>query len=146
MASYVYDLDPTNQMGGLYADEKGYVLSVEGLYQLTDRLKLGGKYAWKNSAIRMDRGEGPFIEATTTLSILRGRYHLVGALDLLAEYRWLEVDEIGDEKQGMLLGLDFQLGAHIGVGVGYNFTEFNDRLTALDYESKGWFMSVSGRL
>ncbi|MEK9877476.1 MAG: hypothetical protein VW684_12525, partial [Betaproteobacteria bacterium] len=50
MYSYVYDLDPTNQMGGLYADEKGYVLSIEGLYQLTNRLKVGGKYAWKNSA------------------------------------------------------------------------------------------------
>ena len=60
MYSYVYDLDPTNQMGGLYADEKGYVLSIEGLYQLTDRLKVGGKYAWKNSAIRIERGKGPF--------------------------------------------------------------------------------------
>ena len=146
MYSYVYDLDPTNQMGGLYADEKGYVLSIEGLYQLTDRLKVGGKYAWKKSAIRIERAEGPFIEATTTLSILRARYHLVGALDVLAEYRLLEVDELGDEKSGALLGIDFQLGNHVSLGLGYNFTDFNDRLTDLDYDSKGWFLNLTGRL
>jgi len=34
----------------------------------------------------------------------------------------------------------------MAVGVGYNFTDFNDRLTTLDYESKGWFLNLNGRL
>ena len=70
----------------------------------------------------------------------------MGALDLLGEYRRLEVDEIGDEKSGALLGIDFQLGDHASLGLGYNFTDFNDRLTNLDYDSKGWFLNLTGRL
>ena len=146
MVSYVYDVDPSNQMGGLYVDEKGRVLSLEGLYQLTDRLKLGGKVAVKRSALRLDRNQDDFINATTTLWIARLRYHMVWKLDALVEYRQLEIDEIGDRKQGALLGLDLQLGPNMAVGVGYNFTDFNDRLTTLDYESKGWFLNLNGRL
>jgi hypothetical protein len=146
MVSYVYDVDPSNQMGGLYVDEKGRVLSLEGLYQLTDRLKLGGKVAVKRSALRLDRNQDDFISATTTLWIARLRYHMVWKLDALVEYRKLEIDEIGDRKQGALLGLDLQLGPNMAVGVGYNFTDFNDRLTTLDYESKGWFLNLNGRL
>ncbi|MBT6243925.1 MAG: DUF11 domain-containing protein, partial [Gammaproteobacteria bacterium] len=146
MASYVYDVDPTNQVGGLYVDEKGVVLSIEGLYQLSARLKIGGKFAWKRSSIRLDRDSDDFVKATTTLAIARLRYHLVWKLDALAEYRRLEVDEVGDQKQGVLLGVDFQLGTNFGIGIGYNFTDFNDRLTTLDYESKGWFLNLNGRL
>ncbi len=71
---------------------------------------------------------------------------MVWKLDALVEYRQLEIDEIGDRKQGTLLGVDLQLGPNIAVGVGYNFTDFNDRLTTLDYESKGWFLNLNGRL
>ncbi|EGG28347.1 Flagellar motor protein [Aequoribacter fuscus] len=144
MVSYIYDLDPINQNGGMYADEKGVVYSFEGLYALTDSLKVGGKIAHKRSSIRVDRDSGAFIDATTDLRILRERYHLVWKLDALAEYRWLEVDEIGDEKQGGLLGLEVQLSPNFSIGGGYNFTEFNDRLTALDYDAKGWFINISG--
>ena len=144
MVSYIYDLDPINQNGGMYADEKGVVYSFEGLYALTDSLKVGGKIAHKRSSIRLDRDSGAFIDATTDLRILRARYHLVWKLDALAEYRWLEVDEIGDEKQGGLLGLEVQLSPNFSIGGGYNFTEFNDRLTALDYDAKGWFINISG--
>ena len=146
MASYVYDVDPSNQMGGLYVDEKGRVLSLEGLYQVTPRLKVGGKAAVKRSAIRLDRDQDNFINATTLLWIARLRYHMVWKLDALVEYRYLEIDEIGDQKQGVLLGVDLQLGSNMAVGVGYNFTDFNDRLTTLDYESKGWFLNLNGRL
>ena len=146
MASYVYDVDPRNQMGGLYVDEKGSVLSLEGLYQLTPRLRVGGKFAMKRSAIRLDRDQDDFINATTSLWIARARYHMIWKLDALFEYRQLKIDELGDQKQGALLGIDVQLGPNMGVGVGYNFTDFNDRLTTLDYESKGWFLNLNGRL
>lgn len=41
---------------GLYADENGYALSIEGLYQLSGQLKVGGKYPWKRSGIWVQRG------------------------------------------------------------------------------------------
>jgi hypothetical protein len=39
-----------------------------------------------------------------------------------------------------------QLDDHASLGLGYNFTDFNDRLTNLDYDSKGWFLNLTGRL
>jgi len=146
MTSYVYDMDPQNQNGGLYADEKGIVYSIEGIYQLTDRFKLGGKLAHKRSSVRLDRDADDFIDATTNLRIMRMRYHLLWRLDALLEYRWLDVREIGDQKEGGLLGVDVQFGPNLSIGVGYNFTEFNDRLTILDYDSEGWFVNLSGQL
>lgn len=77
---------------------------------------------------------------------MRARYHLLWKLDALAEYRWLSVDETGDEKDGALLGIDLQLSPNVSLGVGYNFTNFNDRLSSLDYESRGWFLNLSGHL
>jgi hypothetical protein len=143
MVSYLYDLDPSDQTGGLYMDEKGVIVSLEGVYQLTERFKIGAKYADKQSEIRIDRAQGDFIEANTTLGIIRGRYHLVNKLDALVEYRRLEVKEFNDRRQGWLLGIDVQVSDNVSIGVGYNFTDFNDNLTQLSYESKGWFINTS---
>ncbi len=50
--------------------KKAGCLSLEGLYQLSSpRLKLGGKLAVKRSALRLDRNQDDFINATTTLWI-----------------------------------------------------------------------------
>ena len=113
MVSYVYDVDPSNQMGGLYVDEKGRVLSLEGLYQLTDRLKLGGKVAVKRSAIRLDRNQDDFISATTTLWIARCATTWSGSL-----MPWLNIassksTKSGIKSKGLLLGLDLQLGPNM---------------------------------
>jgi len=145
MYSYVYDLDPTNQNGGLFLDEKGHVLSLEGIYRVSPRWSIGGKIAWKESAIRVDRDDGKFFDTSTQLYIGRARYHIIDKWDGLAEYRWLEADQGDDRKQGILLGFDYHLKKNLKVGVGYNFTDFNDKLTNLDYEARGWFINLLGK-
>jgi hypothetical protein len=30
-------------------------------------------------------------------------------------------------------------------GIGYNFTDFSDDLTLLDYEHEGWFLNAVGK-
>jgi hypothetical protein len=32
------------------------------------------------------------------------------------------------------------------VGVGYNFTDFSDDLTNLDYQNSGWFINTVGKI
>jgi hypothetical protein len=64
--------------------------------------------------------------------------------DALAEYRWLNVDEGDSTRQGWLLGVDRHLGERFRVGVGYNFTDFSDDLTRVDFDHAGWFLNVSG--
>ena len=76
---------------------------------------------------------------------MRGRYHLIRAWDGLIEYRRLEVDEALSEREGLLVALDRHVGDNFKVGLGYNFTDFSDDLTNLDYDHKGWFINAVGK-
>jgi hypothetical protein len=43
-----------------------------------------------------------------------------------------------------VIAKDRQIGENFKVGAGYNFTDFNDDLTELEYDNKGWFLTLSG--
>ena len=76
---------------------------------------------------------------------MRARYHVPKAWDALLEYRWLSVDEAKSDRQGFLFGIDRQLSDRLQLGVGYNFTDFADDLTYLDYDKQGWFLNIVGQ-
>jgi hypothetical protein len=65
--------------------------------------------------------------------------------DFLIEGRMLEVSEADDKRSGMLVAIHRHIGQHFKVGVGYNFTDFSDDLTDLNYDSKGWFINLVGK-
>ncbi len=142
--TYLYDLDSSGQTDA-DTDEKAHVLSLEGLYDLTRRIALGSKLAWKRGDVREDRDRGKWFHTDTRLAVIRGRYHITRAWDALLEYRWLDVDEAEDNRQGVLLGIDRYINDNFKVGLGYNFTDFNDDLTNLDYKNHGWFVNLVGK-
>jgi hypothetical protein len=45
-----------------------------------------------------------------------------------------------------LLAIYRHLGNHIKVGVGYNFSDFSDDLTQLDYKHQGLFINLIGKV
>ena len=49
------------------------------------------------------------------------------------------------KKSGGLLAVYRHIGDNLKVGVGYNFTDFDDDLTSNDYDSKGWFINLVGK-
>ena len=51
-----------------------------------------------------------------------------------------------DSRSGALVGLYRHLGNHLKVGVGYNFSDFSDDLTQLDYRHQGLFINVIGKI
>ena len=51
-----------------------------------------------------------------------------------------------EHSAGTLLTVSRYLGEHFKVGVGYNFTDFSDDLTDLDYDAKGFFLNLTGAL
>ena len=59
-----------------------------------------------------------------------------------AEGRWTSTDLAETDSQGMLLAVYRHVNEHTKVGIGYNFTEFNDDLTDLDYDADGFFFNV----
>ncbi|MBV1878702.1 MAG: OmpA family protein [Pseudomonadales bacterium] len=140
--SYLYDLDPLQQFGASQFDEKSHVVSLEAVYEWNQHFELGAKLAYKQASLRIDRDAGSFFDTKTQLGIFRIRYHLIETWDALAEYRWLEVVEANDRRQGYLAGIERHLGNGIKLGVGYNFTDFNADLRVLDFDSQGWFVNL----
>lgn len=47
-----------------------------------------------------------------------------------------------DSRSGFLLGGYKRFSNNLKLGIGYNFTDFNDDLTDLSYEAEGWFVNL----
>ena len=58
----------------------------------------------------------------------------------------LELTDAEDNRNGILAAIYRHFGNHLKVGVGYNFTEFSDDLTDLDFDSQGLFLNVIGKM
>lgn len=144
--SFLFDLPSEGQISTRRPhDERSHVLSLEALYDLTQRWELGGKLAWKRGDVRLDRDQGRWVKTGARLAVVRARYHMLKNWDGLAEYRWLQAETEDDMRHGALLGLYRHLGDNVKLGVGYNFTRFDDDLTTWDYDSHGWFLDIVGK-
>ena len=142
--TYLYDLAGRSQSAGAITDERSHVIALEGTHAVGHHLDVGGKLARKVGELRVGRDEGDWSATTVDFAAARARYHVTNAWNGLLEYRWLRVDEAGDERQGALAGIYRQIGGNLRVGVGYNFTDFSDDLTDLSYENRGWFIDLVG--
>jgi len=140
--TYLYDLRPLSQRETT-TDQKSDVFSLEAINRLNARWELVAKAAHRRSEIRLNRQDGLWFDSTANFAAGQVRYHLVSKWDALAEYRWLSVNGDND-RSGFLLGIDRRLGTNFKFGVGYNFTEFSDDLTQLEFEYKGWFLNLVG--
>jgi hypothetical protein len=49
-------------------------------------------------------------------------------------------------KKGWLFEIDREIVKFVRLGVGYNFTDYNDDLSQPDnYDASGWFIRVNGK-
>ena len=64
----------------------------------------------------------------------------------MLETRVLDMTDIGDKRSGALLVVSRYLGQHVKLGVGYNFTNFSDDLTDLEFDHEGAFLTMTGAL
>jgi len=162
--SYLFDVGSQGQTDSP-GDEWSHILASEGLYELTRRLRLGGKLAYRKGESRLSKGEGHWFDLETALAVARFEYQIVipedkqwqfffpDELELIAEYRWMK-DFAGDgRQQGALFGIykqvdgrRFNLGPVLApslrVGVGYNFSGFDDDMRSSTFKSHGWFVDM----
>ncbi len=147
--TYFYNLPSSDQLTinntATEFIQKSHILSLDVMYDLTQSLSLGGKYAHRLGELAMDRTNPQFFESNASLYILRGDWHIVRKWDAMVEARMLELPQAGDRRSGFLVGLYRHVGDHLKLGVGYNFTDFSDDLTDLSYDSKGVFVNVVGK-
>ncbi|KZN37240.1 OmpA family protein [Pseudoalteromonas luteoviolacea] len=151
LASFTFleDLAPASQLSGIGLDNtpqqrsKVWMLDVD--YQLTERWRLGTKLAQRVGEVRLGRDAGEWVDSTATLGVFRADYHMMHHWDATIEWRNLAVDLAQDSRSGALLAVHRHVGEHMKLGIGYNFTNFSDDLTDLDYDSKGWFLNLVGK-
>ena len=146
LAKYTY-LQDLQSLGQLNADtdQRSSIFSAEGIYKLNQRLSFGAKAARRMSELRQARNSGPFFDSTVNFGAARLRWHRLRKWDALAEYRWIELEETESDRGGWLVSIDRHVANNFKIGVGYNFTDFSDDLTDLDYDHKGWFLNVLGK-
>lgn len=148
--TYLYDLPSPSALttAGTLADyaQKSHILSVDAIYDLTPWLSIGGKYGFRRSQIRDNRVAGPWFSSNAHLGIIRTNLHFVHKWDALLEARVLKVSAAEDKRAGFLAAIYRHIGKNIKLGVGYNFTDFSDDLTDLDYDSQGWFINLVGKI
>ncbi|MBT8143094.1 MAG: hypothetical protein KJO55_00235, partial [Gammaproteobacteria bacterium] len=142
--TFLYDLPAPLQVDG-GTDQRSHIVALEGIYRLTPKWELGGKLAQRSGELRTDRDSGQWFESTTNFAALRARYHLISRWDGMLEYRTIDVDEANSTRDGWLIALDRHINNNFRLGIGYNFTDFSDDLTNLDYDHKGWFINAIGK-
>ncbi len=150
--TYLFDLPSSGDVGSGsdssdYA-QRSHVLAVDAIYDLLPWLSVGGKYGFRHSEIsdRSGDGDSQWYQSDAHLVVARGDIHILKSWDALVEGRWLKVMAAEDAKAGMLLGLYRHLNKNFKFGGGYNFTDFSDDLTDLDYRSRGWFINLVGQM
>lgn len=126
--------------------QKNHILSFDAIYDLTQRWSIGGKYAYRLGQVAQDRINPEFFDSRASLYVLRADWHFTHQWDALIEARLLDLPDAQDRKAGSLLGIYRHIGNNIKVGVGYNFTDFSDDLTNLDYNSQGVFVNFVGKI
>ena len=139
--SYIEDDAPVSQTDVSDVEhERFQVLAIEGIYDITDQWQVTEKFAYKWGEEKVSGFD--FTETKTWLWVNRLGYTFMQDWNVAAEYRLLAQEEAQDMKHGALLEVTRNIGDFLQAGVGYNFTDFNDDLSRLDYTSQGPYVRV----
>jgi flagellar motor protein MotB len=147
--TYFYNVPATDQLTGTSSAsdyiQRTHIGSADVMFDLTARWTLGAKYAYRFSQVAQDRENPEFFDSRAHLYVLRADWHFIHRWDALCEVRRLDLPDAGDIRDGVLVGLYRHMGNHFKLGVGYNFSDFSDDLTQLDYRYQGLFINAIGK-
>ena len=147
LARYTYLEDTFPQGQSDFSDieeERAHTIAGELAYDLNDKLQLVEKLAYKFGEEKVTGFD--FTKTQTWLNIHRLNYKINNDWQFGAEYRILTQRQAEDSKQGALIEVNRKIGEFVQMGVGYNFTDFSDDLTHLDYTSQGPFIRLTAML
>ena len=149
--SYILNKENDSDRETSYLEESKHILEAEGNYKLTKRLTAGMKTAVKfeNDYYKTSDGRNIKVEKNFALLGFRQEYEVIKDWDLMAEYRFLA--DIGENnntenlKHGALVGVYKHIGENLKIGLGYNFSNFQDDLRDTDINAQGWFINIIGK-
>jgi hypothetical protein len=126
--------------------QKSHIFSIDTIYDLSRRWSLGGKYAYRLGQLSQDRVDVEYFDSSASLYVLRADWHFIHQWDAIIEGRLLDLPEAQDRRSGMLFGLYRHINKNLKFGAGYNFADFSDDLTDLDYDTQGFFINLIGKI
>ncbi len=148
--TYFYNVPGVDQMGsqGLGAEflQKSHVAALDVSYDLTSSWSVGGKYAYRLGQVSLERENPTYFDNNAHLVVLRTDLRVRENWEGLLEGRVLDLPDTSERRSGMLVAVYRYLGASMKVGLGYNFTDFSDDLTDLDYDHQGIFLNLVGAM
>ncbi|MEE4163497.1 MAG: hypothetical protein V2I25_13410, partial [Woeseiaceae bacterium] len=139
--TYFYNMPTTDVQGrqniAIEFLQKSHVASVDVTYDLTHNFTIGGKYAHRLGQVSLDRENPEFFDNNASLYVVRGDYRFRENWEFLVEGRLLAMADIDERRSGLLAVVSRYIGDNLKVGVGYNFADFSDDLTDLNYDHQG---------
>jgi flagellar motor protein MotB len=146
--TYFYNVPTTEQVTlqntAAQFVQKSHIGALDLSYDLSAKWTIGGKYAYRLGQVSLDRENPEFFDNSAHLVVLRTDWRIGEGWEALLEGRVLDMPDLDERRGGALVGLYKWLGRNIKLGVGYNFTEFSDDLTDLNYNQKGVFINFVG--
>lgn len=148
--TFLSDLAPPEQrtMSGSLVDysQRSHVFAIDTIYDLNARWSLGGRYAYRLSELRMSRdNSADWFDSKGQLIAVRADWHVIHKWDVMMELRRRDEFTAEDSRNGMLVGVYRHFASSFKAGVGYNFSDFSDDLTDMDFRSQGWFINLIGK-
>jgi len=126
--------------------QKSHIASLDLTYDLTTNWSIGGKYALRQGSVSLDREDPEFFDNPARLIVLRVDWRFLEHWEGMGEARTLDLSEIDQSRRGALAAVYRYFGKHLKAGVGYNFTDFSDDLTDLNYDHQGAFINIIGSM
>jgi len=146
--TYLSDALPYDRFGNnVPYQTSAHIAAFEGGYDLNRYFQLVEKVAFKLSQVETSFGDN--LNVYNYLWVNRLNYHLTRKWDLGLEYRILAQQGAGENyRHGVLAELDRELFDYTRIGVGYNFTDFDDdlrRKNSFQSYGRGPFVRLTGK-
>ncbi|MBN1663725.1 MAG: DUF11 domain-containing protein [Deltaproteobacteria bacterium] len=116
-------------------DADSFIFSTEGIYQVSPKLQLMGKYAGK-----LEKQDA--FSSYTDLVAARFLYDLTDRFDFGAEYRLLTSHETHTRLHGGSVEIGCRLFHQLWLSVGYSFDRFDGDLVGDSYQGQGPYLKL----
>ena len=150
LSRYTYLVDFDNLSRDVtYSYEVSHIIETEALYQWDANWEFGSKLAYKDKNQIFSRASGADVDVDTDIYLagLSASYLIMKGWDITGQYHWKIDTQFDEVEDGALVSFNKYVSDNFKIGVGYNFSRFDDNLTNDDdYDAQGLFINLIGKI
>lgn len=125
--------------------QRSHVLSIDGNYDVTSKVTIGGKYGYRLGEVSHTRNRRSYVPSSAHLGIARLDTDVLKNFNLMVDARIIHMPEAETIDYGATAGLYYKFKDNAEIGAGYNFGRFSDDLSDLTFNDRGVFLTLLGR-